>query len=89
MKKNESNDCKWKLCCSFYSFYSEDESLFGQWFQDTLSSTSPVTSPSPQPPARQKTEGGEAGDSGTETTPSGRSFQMALEEVSDGPTNWV
>ena len=46
-------------------------------------------SPSPQPPARQKTEGGEAGDSGTETTPSGRSFQMALEEVSDGPTNWV
>ena len=62
---------------------ADEESLLGQWFQDTLSSTPPVTSPSPQPPARKKSEGGDVGDSGTEATLSGRSFQMAPEEVSE------
>jgi len=40
-----------------------------------------VTSPSPQVPPRKKSESGDVGDSGTESTPSGRSFQMAPEEV--------
>ena len=59
----------------------DEESLLGQWFQDTLSSTPAILSASPQPPTRKKSESGDVGDSGTETTPSGRSFQMAPEEV--------
>ena len=59
----------------------DEESLLGQWFQDTLSSTTTVPTASPQPPTRKKSESGDVGDSGTETTPSGRSFQMAPEEV--------
>lgn len=60
----------------------DEESLLGQWFQDTLSSMPVVTTPSPQVPSRKKSESGDVGDSGTESTPSGRSFQMAPEEVS-------
>jgi len=41
-----------------------------------------VTTSSPQVPPRKKSESGDVGDSGTESTPSGRSFQMAPEEVS-------
>ena len=59
----------------------DEESLLGQWFQDTLSSTPAILSASPQPPTRKTSESGDVGDSGTETTPSGRSFQMAPEEV--------
>ena len=60
----------------------DEESLLGQWFQDTLSSMPVVTTPSPQVLPRKKSESGDVGDSGTESTPSGRSFQMAPEEVS-------
>ena len=60
----------------------DEESLLGQWFQDTLSSTPTVSPPSPQPPAKEKSEGDDVGDSATETSPSTRSFQMAPEEVS-------
>lgn len=63
-------------------FVSDDEPLLGEWLRDTLSSAPPTVSPSPQPPARKKSEGGDIGDSGAETTPTGRSFQMAPEEVS-------
>ncbi|XP_074621519.1 E3 ubiquitin-protein ligase UBR4-like isoform X3 [Acropora palmata] len=58
----------------------DDEPLLGEWLRDTLSSTPPVTSLSPQPPSRKKSEGTDVGDSGSETAPSGRSFQTAPEE---------
>ena len=48
-----------------------------------MSSTPPVTSMSPQPPSRKKSEGTDVGDSGSETAPSGRSFQTAPEEVGE------
>ena len=60
----------------------DEESLLGQWFQDTLSSTPTVSPPGPQPPVKEKSEGDDVGDSATETSPSTRSFQMAPEEVS-------
>ena len=66
----------------FTHLHVDEESLLGQWFQDTLSSMPVVTSPSPQVSPRKKSESGDVGDSGTESTPSGRSFQMAPEEVS-------
>ena len=61
----------------------DDEPLLGEWLRDTLSSTPSVASLSPQPTSRKKSEGADVGDSGSETTPTGRSFQMAPDEVSE------
>ncbi|XP_068695175.1 E3 ubiquitin-protein ligase UBR4-like isoform X2 [Montipora foliosa] len=68
-------------CISYSDGSSEDdEPLLGEWLRDTLSSTPSIASLSPQPTSRKKSEGADVGDSGSETTPTGRSFQMAPDE---------